>query len=84
MSLGQVLGAICVASVMNLVVFVVELPFILFPVYQIQTKDGYLLALHRVSSSDPKLRAQLGPPVLLQHGLFMVIYLSLVFILQPF
>ncbi|KAK4792277.1 hypothetical protein SAY86_022712 [Trapa natans] len=37
----------------------------------IQTKDGYLLALQRVSSSNPELRIQPGPPVLLQHGLFM-------------
>ncbi|XP_031383711.1 triacylglycerol lipase 1 isoform X2 [Punica granatum] len=39
--------------------------------YTVQTKDGYLLALHRVSSSGQNLRAQRGRPVLLQHGLFM-------------
>ncbi|XP_028781172.1 triacylglycerol lipase 1 [Neltuma alba] len=37
----------------------------------IQTKDGYLLALHRVSYSHPDNAGQRGPPVLLQHGLFM-------------
>ncbi|KAJ4837477.1 sphingosine N-acyltransferase subunit lip1 [Turnera subulata] len=39
--------------------------------HTIQTKDGYLLALQRVSSSNGGLRMQRGPPVLLQHGLFM-------------
>ncbi|KAJ8763469.1 hypothetical protein K2173_002352 [Erythroxylum novogranatense] len=39
--------------------------------HTIQTKDGYLLALQRVSSRNANLRASLGPPVLLQHGLFM-------------
>ncbi|XP_021668200.2 triacylglycerol lipase 1 isoform X3 [Hevea brasiliensis] len=37
----------------------------------IQTKDGYLLALQRVSSRNGNIRLQRGPPVLLQHGLFM-------------
>ncbi|KAM1002915.1 hypothetical protein FF1_003249 [Malus domestica] len=37
----------------------------------IQTKDGYLLGLQRVSSRSGDLRTQQGPPVLLQHGLFM-------------
>ncbi|KAF7811031.1 triacylglycerol lipase 1 [Senna tora] len=37
----------------------------------IQTKDGYLLALQRVSSSRPNNSGERGPPVLLQHGLFM-------------
>ncbi|XP_054785610.1 triacylglycerol lipase 1 [Prosopis cineraria] len=37
----------------------------------IQTEDGYLLALHRISSSRPDNAGQRGPPVLLQHGLFM-------------
>ncbi|BFG41948.1 hypothetical protein CerSpe_282210 [Prunus speciosa] len=39
--------------------------------HKIQTKDGYLLGLQRVSSQSGDLRTQLGPPVLLQHGLFM-------------
>uniref|UniRef100_A0A2P2JLZ6 Lipase n=2 Tax=Rhizophora mucronata TaxID=61149 RepID=A0A2P2JLZ6_RHIMU len=39
--------------------------------YTIQTQDGYLLALQRVSSRDGNLRLQRGPPVLLLHGLFM-------------
>lgn len=39
---------------------------------QIQTKDGYVLGLQRVLSPSGDLRAQPGPPVLLQHGLFMV------------
>uniref|UniRef100_A0A5B7C7H5 Lipase n=1 Tax=Davidia involucrata TaxID=16924 RepID=A0A5B7C7H5_DAVIN len=39
--------------------------------HTIQTKDGYLLGLQRVSSRIGNLRAQRGPPVLLQHGLFM-------------
>ncbi|CAL0316364.1 unnamed protein product [Lupinus luteus] len=42
--------------------------------YMIETKDGFLLGLQRVSSSS-YLRfgsaPQRGPPVLLQHGLFM-------------
>ncbi|KAI9127590.1 hypothetical protein K1719_000583 [Acacia pycnantha] len=37
----------------------------------IETKDGFLLALHRVSSSHPANAGQRGLPVLLQHGLFM-------------
>ncbi|PRQ22868.1 putative triacylglycerol lipase [Rosa chinensis] len=39
--------------------------------HKIQTRDGYFLGLQRVSSSNVDLRAQPGPPVLLQHGLFM-------------
>ncbi|KAJ7946109.1 Lipase [Quillaja saponaria] len=40
--------------------------------YTVQTSDGYLLALQRVSSLRPGyLREQRGHPVLLQHGLFM-------------
>ncbi|GAV62311.1 Abhydro_lipase domain-containing protein, partial [Cephalotus follicularis] len=39
--------------------------------HSIQTKDGYVLALQRVSSRNGDLRVQSGPPVLLQHGLFM-------------
>ncbi|KAG8650764.1 triacylglycerol lipase 1 isoform X2 [Manihot esculenta] len=39
--------------------------------HTIQTKDGYLLALQRVSSPNGNIRLQRGPPVLLQHGLFM-------------
>lgn len=46
--------------------------FLVFFLLQIQTKDGYLLGLQRVSSRSGDLRTQLGPPVLLQHGLFMV------------
>nr|AAD25569.1 putative lysosomal acid lipase [Arabidopsis thaliana] len=37
--------------------------------HSIQTKDGYILALQRVASLGPRLQS--GPPVLLQHGLFM-------------
>ncbi|PPD83324.1 hypothetical protein GOBAR_DD19739 [Gossypium barbadense] len=54
-----------------------SLPF-LFPhfrctdsVLNVQTKDGYLLALQRVSSRSGDLKVQQGHPVLLQHGLFM-------------
>ncbi|KAL9417793.1 hypothetical protein AB3S75_040728 [Citrus x aurantiifolia] len=39
--------------------------------HTVQTKDGYLLALQRVSSRNGNLRVQCGPPVLLVHGLFM-------------
>ncbi|CAK7330007.1 unnamed protein product [Dovyalis caffra] len=39
--------------------------------HTVQTKDGYLVALQRVSSYNKDLRGQRGPPVLLQHGLFM-------------
>ncbi|WCJ17811.1 lipase 1 [Euphorbia peplus] len=39
--------------------------------YTVQTQDGYLPALHRVSSRNGGLRLQRGPPVLLLHGLFM-------------
>ncbi|XP_062090208.1 triacylglycerol lipase 1 [Humulus lupulus] len=40
--------------------------------HTIQTDDGYLLALQRVSSSNiGNLRQNPRPPVLLQHGLFM-------------
>ncbi|XP_016175522.1 triacylglycerol lipase 1 isoform X2 [Arachis ipaensis] len=43
--------------------------------YMIQTKDGFLLGLQRVSSSSSSLRfghaGERGPPVLLLHGLFM-------------
>ncbi|VVA99217.1 unnamed protein product [Arabis nemorensis] len=39
--------------------------------HTIQTKDGYILALQRVASRNQNLRLQFGPPVLLQHGLFM-------------
>ncbi|XP_024021284.1 triacylglycerol lipase 1 [Morus notabilis] len=35
------------------------------------TDDGYVLALQRVSTSTGNLRQNPGPPVLLQHGLFM-------------
>ncbi|XP_065870853.1 triacylglycerol lipase 1-like [Euphorbia lathyris] len=39
--------------------------------YTVQTRDGYLLGLQRISSRNVGLRLQRGPPVLLQHGLFM-------------
>ncbi|XP_038705883.1 triacylglycerol lipase 1 isoform X2 [Tripterygium wilfordii] len=39
--------------------------------HKIQTKDGYLLGLQRVSSQVKNLRIQRGPPVLLLHGFFM-------------
>ncbi|TKY50982.1 Triacylglycerol lipase 1 [Spatholobus suberectus] len=43
--------------------------------YTIQTKDGFLLGLQRVSSFSSSLRlgddGERGPPVLLLHGLFM-------------
>ncbi|KAB1997432.1 hypothetical protein E1A91_D12G023000v1 [Gossypium mustelinum] len=39
--------------------------------HTVQTKDGYLLALQRVSSRSGDLKVQQGHPVLLQHGLFM-------------
>ncbi|CAF2157850.1 BnaA07g03890D [Brassica napus] len=39
--------------------------------HTIQTKDGYILALQRVASPAQNLTLQYGPPVLLQHGLFM-------------
>ncbi|CAN1192488.1 Triacylglycerol lipase 1 [Linum perenne] len=38
---------------------------------QIETTDGYLLALQRVSSRNGNISSNRGPPVLLQHGLFM-------------
>ncbi|KAL5707110.1 sterol esterase [Ranunculus cassubicifolius] len=39
--------------------------------HTVETKDGYLLALQRVSSSKKKKDSlPSGPPVLLQHGLF--------------
>ncbi|KAJ4716227.1 Lipase [Melia azedarach] len=39
--------------------------------HTIQTTDGYLLALQRVSSRNANLKTQRGGPVLLVHGLFM-------------
>ncbi|KAK2664970.1 hypothetical protein Ddye_003544 [Dipteronia dyeriana] len=39
--------------------------------HNVQTNDGYLLTLQRVSSRNSNLRVQPGHPVLLQHGLFM-------------
>ncbi|XAR59412.1 Triacylglycerol lipase [Bertholletia excelsa] len=39
--------------------------------HKVQTDDGYILGLHRVSSHARILRGQRGPPVLLLHGLFM-------------
>ncbi|KAF3435489.1 hypothetical protein FNV43_RR22578 [Rhamnella rubrinervis] len=39
--------------------------------HTVQTKDGFLLALQRVSSRTGNIRQQRGPPVLLLHGLFM-------------
>jgi hypothetical protein len=53
----------------------------LFNFIQVQTKDGYLVALQRLSSRNKDLGGQRGPPVLLQHGLFMV---NLLFILLMF
>ncbi|CAO2814895.1 unnamed protein product [Amaranthus hypochondriacus] len=38
--------------------------------HSVETKDGFVLALQRVSSSHV-LRLRRGPPVLLVHGLFM-------------
>ncbi|CAN1802799.1 Triacylglycerol lipase 1 [Linum perenne] len=43
---------------------------------QIETTDGYLLALQRVSSRNGNISLNRGPPVLLQHGLFMVNFLK--------
>uniref|UniRef100_A0A2N9H2M4 Partial AB-hydrolase lipase domain-containing protein n=1 Tax=Fagus sylvatica TaxID=28930 RepID=A0A2N9H2M4_FAGSY len=45
--------------------------------HTVETRDGYLLALQRVSSSTGNISKQGGPPVLLQHGLFLVNSLSL-------
>uniref|UniRef100_A0A9I9DGZ3 Partial AB-hydrolase lipase domain-containing protein n=1 Tax=Cucumis melo TaxID=3656 RepID=A0A9I9DGZ3_CUCME len=39
--------------------------------HKIQTKDGFLLGLQRVSSRNGDLEKQKGPPILLLHGLFM-------------
>ncbi|KFK39999.1 hypothetical protein AALP_AA3G316900 [Arabis alpina] len=39
--------------------------------HTIETKDGYILALQRVASRNQSLKLEYGPPVLLQHGLFM-------------
>lgn len=39
--------------------------------HTVETRDGYLLALQRVSSSTGNISKQGGPPVLLQHGLFL-------------
>ncbi|CAN1307598.1 Triacylglycerol lipase 1, partial [Linum perenne] len=39
--------------------------------HTIETTDGYLLALQRVSSRNGNISLNRGPPVLLQHGLFM-------------
>ncbi|KAK6946047.1 AB-hydrolase lipase domain [Dillenia turbinata] len=39
--------------------------------HTVETDDGYVLGLQRVSSRNVGLRTELGPPVLLQHGLFM-------------
>lgn len=38
---------------------------------QVQTRDGFRLGLHRVSSYNGMLRVTRGPPILLLHGLFM-------------
>jgi lysosomal acid lipase/cholesteryl ester hydrolase len=46
--------------------------------FQVQTTDGFLLGLQRVSSSVRiKNGEERGPPVLLLHGLFMVTYFIL-------
>lgn len=42
---------------------------------QVQTEDKFLLGLQRVSSSKANSEGKRGPPVLLLHGLFMVISL---------
>ncbi|CAN8257933.1 unnamed protein product [Cochlearia groenlandica] len=39
--------------------------------HTIQTRDGYILSLQRVASLSQNLTLGYGPPVLLQHGLFM-------------
>ncbi|GAB4852869.1 sphingosine N-acyltransferase subunit lip1, variant 2 [Ancistrocladus abbreviatus] len=39
--------------------------------HTVQTKDGHLIALQHVFSASAKLKQGSGPPVLLQHGLFM-------------
>ncbi|XP_022148777.1 triacylglycerol lipase 1-like isoform X2 [Momordica charantia] len=39
--------------------------------HKIQTKDGFLLGLQRVSSYDGDLKEIQGPPILLLHGLLM-------------
>ncbi|XP_010028409.2 triacylglycerol lipase 1 [Eucalyptus grandis] len=39
--------------------------------HTVETKDGYLLALQRVSFGNREFGAEGAPPVLLQHGLFM-------------
>ncbi|XP_052192865.1 triacylglycerol lipase 1 [Diospyros lotus] len=39
--------------------------------HRVQTNDGYILGLHRISSRTGSLRTQRGPPVLLIHGLFL-------------
>lgn len=39
--------------------------------FSVETKDGYILALQRVSSPTTERYRPRGPPVLLQHGLFM-------------
>ncbi|PKU67331.1 triacylglycerol lipase 1 isoform X1 [Dendrobium catenatum] len=38
--------------------------------YIVQTEDGYLLTLQRISNGRSALRGYNGPPVFLQHGLF--------------
>lgn len=43
-----------------------------YQLLQIQTTDGYILGLQRVSSPSVVLR-QRGSPILLIHGLLMVI-----------
>lgn len=44
---------------------------------QAHTEDGFLLGLQRVSSRSSYIRGQSGPPVLLLHGLAMVIPLMI-------
>jgi hypothetical protein len=58
--------------------------FPLFPLFvsfsfslQVDTNDGYLLALQCISYPTGNIREQLDHPILLQHGLFMVNSLSL-------
>lgn len=55
-----------------ILVYLDELIGVLF--LQTKTEDGYLLGLQRVSSSIGKLGGRKGQPVLLIHGLFMVMF----------
>lgn len=50
-----------------------------FVFVQVETKDGYLLSVQRISGGRGGIRISSGPPVFLQHGLFMVNFLFFVF-----